>query len=334
MTLTSTTARAGREATTASRPVRRRRPKAAVKRSLVVWAMLTPALLGLGVFFVYPLIANVYFSFTRFNLLSAPEWIGLRNYQYLFTQDPRVVTAASNTLWLVVILVPVRMITALAIAGLLARAKRASGVWRTIFYLPALVPPVASVVAFVFLFNPGTGPVNQILASVGIKGPLWFSDPVLAKPSLVLMGVWVMGDIMIIFLASLLDVSKEQYEAASLDGANGIQKVRYVTLPSMAPVLVFAVITGVIDALQYFTQAAVASGVASGKTGVSVQLAQIMGYPNDSLLTYTEWLYVRGFSNFQLGYAAALAVVLFVVTAIFLAILLRQFKAFTPEGRS
>ncbi len=333
MTLTSTTVRAGQEAI-ASRPVRRRRPKDAVKRSLAVWAMLTPALLGLGVFFIYPLLANVYFSFTRYDLLSAPEWIGFRNYQYLFTQDPRVVTAASNTLWLVLILVPVRIITALAIAGLLARARRASGIWRTIFYLPALVPPVASVVAFVFLFNPGTGPVNQILASIGIKGPLWFSDPVLAKPSLVLMGVWVMGDIMIIFLASLLDVSKEQYEAASLDGANGIQKVRYVTLPNMVPVLVFAIITGVIDALQYFTQAAVASAVASGKTGVSVQLAQVLGYPSDSLLTYTEWLYVRGFSNFQLGYAAALAVVLFVVTGIFLAILLRRFNAFAPEGRS
>ena len=113
--------------------------------------MLTPALLGLAVFFVYPLVANLYYSFTRFNLLSPPEWIGLRNYQYLFTKDPMVATAALNTLWLVLILVPVRIITALAIAGLLVRAKRASGFWRTVFYLPSLVPPVASVVAFVFM---------------------------------------------------------------------------------------------------------------------------------------------------------------------------------------
>jgi multiple sugar transport system permease protein len=245
-----------------------------------------------------------------------------------------VVTAALNTLWLVVILVPVRIIMAMAVAGLLVRAKRASGLWRTLFYIPALVPPVASVVAFVFLFNPGTGPVNQILHAVGIPGPLWFSDPALAKPSLVLMGVWVMGDIMIIFLASLLDVPRDQYEAAALDGANGPQRVRYVTLPHMGPVLLFAIITGVIAALQYFTEAAVASSVASGKTGVSVQLSQVLGYPSDSLLTYTEWLYVRGFSNFQLGYAAALAVLLFVITAAFLFVLLRRFKAFTPEGRS
>ncbi|MEO6942030.1 MAG: sugar ABC transporter permease, partial [Terrimesophilobacter sp.] len=285
-------------------------------------------------FFVYPLFASIFYSFTRFDLVSPPKFIGLRNYEYLFTKDPKVWIAAGNTLWFVVILVPVRIITALGVAFLLVRAKRASGFWRTVFYLPALVPSVAGVVAFVFLFNPGTGPVNLILKSIGIQGPLWFNDPAWSKPSLLLLGIWVMGDIMIIFLASLLDVSKEQYEAASLDGANGVQKLRYVTLPNMAPVLVFAVITGVIDALQYFTQAAVASGVASGKTGVSVQLSQILGYPSDSLLTYTEWLYVRGFSNFQLGYAAALAVVLFVVTAIFLAILLRRFNAFTAEGRS
>jgi len=295
--------------------------------------MLTPALAGLAIFFVYPLVANVYYSFTRYNLLQAPEWIGFRNYTYLFTKDPKVVAAARNTLWLVVILVPVRIVTAMAMAGLLTRAKRAAGFWRTVFYLPALIPPVASLVAFVFLFNPGTGPVNAVLKLVGIKGPLWFNDPALAKPSLVLLGVWVMGDIMIIFLASLLDVPQEQHEAAALDGANAAQRIRYVTLPHLRPVLLFAIVIGVIDTLQYFTEAAVASSVASGRSGVSVQLNQVLGYPRDSLLTYTEWLYVRGFSNFQLGYAASLAVVLFVVTGVFLALLLRRFGAFSPDGR-
>jgi multiple sugar transport system permease protein len=113
-----------------------------------------------------------------------------------------------------------------------------------------------------------------------------------------------------------------------------VQRIRYVTLPNMVPVLIFAIITGVIAALQYFTEAAVASSVASGQSGVSVQLSQVLGYPSNSLLTYTEWLYVRGFSNFQLGYAAALAVVLFVITSIFLTVLMRQFKAFSPEGTS
>lgn len=298
----------------------------------IAYLMVAPALAGLAIFFVYPLVANIYYSFTRYNLLQAPQWIGWRNYSYLFTQDPKVVTAALNTLWLVVVLVPVRIVTAMAMAGLLTRAKRASGLWRTVFYMPALIPPVASIVAFVFLFNPGTGPVNAVLKLIGIKGPLWFNDPSLAKPSLVLLGVWVMGDIMIIFLASLLDVPQEQHEAAALDGANAVQRIRFVTLPHLRPVLIFAIVTGVIDTLQYFTEAAVASSVASGRSGVSVQLNQVLGYPHDSLLTYTEWLYVRGFANFQLGYAAALAVLLFVVTAVFLVLLLRRFDAFNPDG--
>lgn len=296
--------------------------------------MLAPALAGLLLFFVYPLIASIFYSFTRFDLVSPPEFIGLRNYEYLFTKDPKVWIAAGNTLWFVVVLVPVRIITALGVAFLLVRAKRASGFWRTVFYLPALVPSVAGVVAFVFLFNPGTGPVNLILKSIGIQGPLWFNDPDWSKPSLLLLGIWVMGDIMIIFLAALLDVPQELYEAASLDGARSWQKGWYVTLPSIVPVLVFAVVTGVIAALQYFTEAAVASTVASGKATVGAGSGGELGYPGNSLLTYTEWLYVRGFANYQLGYASALAVVLFVVAAVFLVILLRRVRAFTPEEAS
>ncbi len=324
--MTSTTTREG-QAATAGRPSRGSR-----KRKLATLALLTPALLGLVIFFVYPLIASVYYSFTRFDLVSAPQWIGLRNYVYLFTEDPNVWTATVNTLWFIVFWVPAKLIFALLIAGLLARAKKASGIWRTIFYLPALVPPVASVVAFVFLFNPGTGPVNQILKVFGIQGPLWFNDPAWSKPSLVLLGIWVMGDIMIIFLAALLDVPREQYEAASLDGANGLQQVRYVTVPSIGPVLLFALITGVIAAVQYFTEAAVASGVASGKAVVGEGIGSNIGYPDQSLLTYTQWLYVRGFSTYQLGYASSLAVILFIVSSAILILLLRRFKAFTPEG--
>ena len=326
-TIASRTGRAG----TLAVPVRPGLRRSQRRRLLTALAMLTPALLGLGLFFGYPLVASVFYSFTRYDLLSDPQWIGLRNYQYLFTEDPKVWIAAGNTLWFVVILVPVRLLTSLGVAALLVRARQASGFWRTVFYLPALVPPVASVVAFVFLFNPGTGPINTILHAVGIKGPLWFSDPNLAKPSLVLLGIWVMGDVMIIFLAALLDVPRDQYEAAELDGANAFQRGRYVTLPNITPVLVFAAVTGVIAALQYFTEAAVASAVASGKASVGDAAGAVAGYPDDSLLTYTQWIYVRGFSNFQLGYASALAVLLFVVAAVFLALLLRRVKAFTPE---
>jgi multiple sugar transport system permease protein len=294
--------------------------------------MLAPAVLGIVIFFVYPLIASVYYSFTSYNLLSDPVWVGLRNYQYLFTEDPNVGTAALNTLWFVIIMVPVKLAFAFAVAGLLARARRGNGVWRTLYYLPALVPPVASVVAFVFLFNPGTGPINLILGWLGVHpGPLWFNDPGLAKPSLLILSMWVMGDIMIIFLAGLLDVPRELYEASSLDGANGAQKLRYVTFPAMVPVLVFALVTGVIAALQYFTEASVASDTASGEATVGGGGSLVAGYPDQSLLTYTQWLYERGFEDFQLGYASALAVLLFIVASIFLVVLLRKVRAFMPE---
>jgi multiple sugar transport system permease protein len=295
--------------------------------------MLAPSLAGLALFFVVPLVLSVWFSFTRFDLLSAPQFIGLRNYAYLFTQDPKVWTAAGNTLWFVVILVPIRVVAALLVAALLARGRtsRASGFWRTLFYLPALVPPVASVVAFVFLFQPGNGPLNKILGALGLPQPLWFNDPALAKPSLVVMGVWVMGDAMIILLAALLDVPTEQYEAAELDGAGALRRGWYVTLPTIAPVVGFAVVTGVIAALQYFTEAAVASTVAQGKATVGEGASSVLGYPDDSLLTYTQWLYERGFGEYQLGYASALAVLLFVAAALVLAVLLRRFRAFSPE---
>lgn len=333
MSAVTTTTDAAPSATAApeTRPGAPRRRSAEHGRRRVALVMLTPALLGLAVFFVYPLLASLYFSFTRYNQLSAPQWVGLLNYRYLFTQDPQVGAAAINTLFFVVILVPVRIVCALLVAGLLVRARTGAGLWRTLFYLPALVPPVASVVAFVFLFNPGTGPVNQILRFFGIHGPLWFNDPSWSKPSLVILGVWVMGDIMIIFLASLLDVPRELYEATSLDGAGAIQQIRHITLPTIAPVIGFAVVTGIIAALQYFTEAAVASGVASGQATVGGGTSANLGYPGTSLLTYTELLYQHGFANFQFGYASAMAVVLFVITAILLALTIRRISVFRPE---
>ncbi len=300
-------------------------------RRRVAWALLAPAVLGLLIFFAYPLVATVYFSFTHYDLVSPPHWVGLANYRYMFAKDPKVWKAAGNTLWFIVFMMPVRIITATAVAALLTRPRPANGVFRTIFYLPALVPPVASVLSFVYLFNPGLGPVNRILAALGIEGPLWFNDPSWSKPSLLLLGVWVMGDLMVIMLSALLNVPAQQYEAASLDGANAWQRVRYVTVPNLRPVLIFAVVTGIIAALQYFTEAAVAAGVASGKAMVGEGVGAGLGYPENSTLTYPQWLYVQGFSNYALGYASTLAVVLFVVATVFVAILLRFTDAFNGE---
>jgi multiple sugar transport system permease protein len=296
--------------------------------------MLTPALLGMLVFFVYPLIATVYFSFTRFDLVSAPQWIGLRNYRYFLHEDPAVWQSIRNTLWLTAVMVPSRILFGLACAGIVTTVKRGGGVLRTLFYLPALAPPVASTVAFVFLFNPATGPVNHVLGWLGIDGPLWFNSPEWAKPGLSLLGLWAVGDVMIILVASLLDVPRDQYEAAGLDGANARQRFWYVTLPNIAPVLVFSVVTGVIAMLQYFTEAVVAAQVASGRANQGEGTATTLGYPSGSMLTFSQWLYQEGFTNFYLGYTSALAVIMFVVAMGFVVLLLVRSKTFVTGGQA
>jgi multiple sugar transport system permease protein len=321
------TGRAGRTAAGAPRATSNKRRRVRRER-LVLLSFMAPVFVGLVVFLIYPLLASVYFSFTTFDLINPPRWVGLRNWKFLL-EEPNIRVAARNTLWLVVFLIPARMLGALLTGLLLARYGRGAGVYRTLFYLPALAPPVAATLAFVFLFKPGTGPVNTILAWFGIEGPLWFASPDWSKPSLVLLGLWGVGDLMIIFLASLLDVPKEQYEAASLDGANSWQQFRYVTIPAINPVLLFAAVTGVITTLQYFTQAAVAASVASGQATTGGGISSTFGWPDGSTFTYPLWLYVVGFRYNAFGYANVLAVVLFVVALSVTVILLRRFRAYT-----
>lgn len=297
------------------------------RRNWTVLAFLTPWLLGLSIFFIYPLIATVVFSFTRYDLLSPPQFVGLRNYVYMFTEDPEVWQAVRNTLWLVVILVPARVVFGLLVSTLLIRIKAHAGFYRTAFYLPSLVPPVAGTIAFVFLFNPATGPINQTLGQLGLPQPGWFTDPFWSKPSLVLLGLWGVGDVMIILLASLLNVPKEQYEAAALDGTGPWQRFRYITLPNISPVLMFAAITGVIQTLQYFTEAVVAGTVASGQSTTGAGTGALLGWPEGSTLTYATWLYQQGFKNFYMGYASALAVVMFAFALIFTVVLLRRARS-------
>jgi multiple sugar transport system permease protein len=294
--------------------------------------LMAPAAIGFVVFFVYPLIATVYFSFTRYNLADDPIWVGLRNYRFFFADDPHVWQAIRNTAWLVAIMIPARMCFGLFVAGVLTTIRRGAGWFRALYYLPALAPPVAATLAFVFLFNPATGPVNTALKQVGINGPLWFNDSAWAKPALVLLGLWGVGDIMIIFLAALLDVPTSQYEAATLDGANAVQRWRYITLPTISPVLMFAAITGSIQTLQYFTQAAVAATVASGKSLVGQGVGSQLGYPDFSTLTFPQWIYFQGFNNYFLGYASALSVVLFAFAFGFMALLLRRSRSLINAG--
>ncbi|MBB6348303.1 carbohydrate ABC transporter permease [Nonomuraea muscovyensis] len=284
---------------------------------------LSPWLVGVSVFFVYPLLATVYFSFHRYDLFTL-EFAGLDNYRYLL-KDPRVVTSAKNTLWLVAFMVPAQVLFSLAVAQLVTMLKAGVGLFRTIFYLPTLVPAVAGTVTFVFLMNPATGPWNQFLAVFGITGPDWFGDPAWSKPSLTLLALWGCGNTMVIFLAALLDVPKHLYEAAAIDGAGAWRRFRSVTLPMISPVLMFSAVTGVIYALQYFTQAMIASRVASGATD-SAGSNFIPGYPDESLLTLPQWLFHVGFRDYSMGYACVLALLLFGTSMIFTLVLLRQFR--------
>jgi len=297
------------------------------KERLRTLAFLSPWLLGTGLFFLYPLATTAYLSFTRYDGFVSPVWNGLDNWKFVFQDYPFFWPAMRNTLWFVVVLVTLRIISGLVLGMLVIHVKRGHSVLRTIFYAPFLAPPVAATLAFVFLLNPGTGPVNTILGHIGLSAPSWFNDPTWSKPALTLLAVWGVGDLMVIFMAALLDVPRELYEASELDGAGAINRFRHVTLPHLRPVLLFAVITGVIAAMQYYTEPIVAGQVASGQIAGSGNQFE-PGYPGGSTLTLPQLVYNLGFQRFNIGAACVIAMVLFVLSMIFAALLMRRGSGF------
>jgi multiple sugar transport system permease protein len=304
---------------------RRARRRAAWRRRGTVALFLSPWLAGFSVFFGYPLVMSAYLSFTSYDLLSPPRWVGLGNYRYLLGTDEQIWPAVKNTLWLVAILVPLQVLFAFGVALMLTRARWGVGFFRTVFYLPALVPPVAAALGFVYLLNPATGPVNVVLRALGISDPLWFNDPAWSKPSLTLLGLWGIGNTMVIFLAAILDVPRHLDESAQLDGAGWLQRLRWVTVPSVSPVILFAVVLGVIQAMQYFTQAYVAASVAAGQASQAGSVSTLeLGYPEGSTLFYPILLYYNGFRFFHMGYAAAMAMLLLAVAFAITLVIIRN----------
>jgi multiple sugar transport system permease protein len=284
---------------------RRRRRRSAWRRQWVALAFMAPWIIGFSAFYVYPMASSLYFSFTKYDILSQPRWTGFSNYRFMFTSDPLFWVSLRNTLWIIAFLVPLQVIFAIATASVLTRVKRGLPFYRTIFFLPSMVPLVAATLGFIYLLNPA-GPVNRLLHLLHLPEPLWFVDPRYTKPGVALIGLWGIGQTMIIFLAALLDVPKQLYEAAEIEGANPWQRFRHVTLPMISPVIFFSLVIGMIQGFQYFTQAYVISR--------SGDQTRPVGYPQDSLLFYLSHLYQQGFEGFHMGYAAALSWVMFIVT--------------------
>ncbi|WP_130492963.1 carbohydrate ABC transporter permease [Motilibacter rhizosphaerae] len=290
---------------------------------MVILAFLSPWLIGTTVFFVYPLLSTVWFSFLHYDQITPATWVGLRNWTYVLTEYDGFWQALRNTLWFVAAMVTSRVVFGIGLGLLVTKVKTGTRTFRTLFYLPYLAPPVAATIAFAFLLNPGTGAVNTILGAVGIPTPGWFNDEHWAKPALTLLALWGVGDLMVIFMAALLDVPRELYEAAELDGAGAVRRFRWVTLPMIRPIVLFAVVTGVIQTMQYYTQAVVAGKVASGivdAPGTSFE----PGYPHGSTLTLPQLVYSLGFQRFDTGSACVVALVLFALAMAFTSLLLRR----------
>ncbi len=259
---------------------------------------------GLGVFTAYPVLASVYYSFCDYSVLTSPVWIGTENYQRLW-QDDLFWRALRNTLYFAVFSVPLGALVSLSLALLLNQEVRGRPVFRALFYLPSIVPAVASSMLWLWIFNGQYGLLNfvltPILGLIGLQPPIWLADPNWAKPALVMMSLWGVGNSMIIYLAGLQDVPKELYESAEIDGAGPWRKFWHITLPSISPVIYFNVLMGTIGALQVFTQAFIMSGGTDD------------GSPARSTLFYALYLFGQAFYQLRMGYASAMAWMLFVM---------------------
>jgi multiple sugar transport system permease protein len=270
------------------------------------YLFLLPWLIGLVVIIGGPMLASLYLSFTNYSLIQAPEWTGLENYVRMFN-DPRLLKSLAVTFTYVFVGVPLQLIVALAIAMLLNEGMRGLPFYRSIFYLPSMLgASVAIAVLWRQMFEVD-GLVNQVLRLFGIPATTsWIGDPQWALWTIILLHVWTFGSPMVIFLAGLRQIPGMYYEAASVDGASKWAQFRRITLPLLSPIIFFNLVLQIINAFQAFTQAFVVSNGTGG--------------PADSTLFYTLYLYQRGFVQFQMGYAAAMAWLLVVIIAAFTAI--------------
>jgi multiple sugar transport system permease protein len=279
-------------------------------RAGVLFAL--PWMVGMTLFVAIPLILTFYIAQTKFQIIGAPKWVGMQNYEALWT-DPAFWTSARNTLVFAVISVPLKLIIALGLALLLNRATALSSFYRTVFYLPFLMPAVAGSVVFMLLLTPNAGPVNLVLEALGFNPPDWLLDPNAALWTLIMLSLWPLGVETLVFLGGLQNIPKEVSEAADLDSPRGWHKLVWITLPLITPMVLFNLVIGIIYSFQIFTQAIVIGGTT--------------GTPAESTLMYMVVLYRAAFRYFNVGLAAAMATVLFVVVLILTLLIFRTARS-------
>jgi multiple sugar transport system permease protein len=269
-----------------------------------------PWIVGFLAFFAYPFFATIYYSFTDFNGVGHAKLIGFTNYVNLF-HDPLFKTSLFNTFYYTAIELPLSTVAALGLALLLNMRVKGMAVYRTIFYIPSIVPLVASCMIFVWIFNPASGIVNDLLTGAHIPAPNWFFSIAWSKPSFILLGLWGLGQPMVIYLAGLQGVPKDMYEVAALDGAGPWRRLRYITLPMISPIILFNVILQLVICISYFTQAQV------------IESSDIGG-PGTSTWFYVQYLYQQAFQFLKLGYSSAMAFFLFLISGIIMVLLFRS----------
>jgi multiple sugar transport system permease protein len=286
---------------------RRQLLRPAMREELTGWLFALPWIIGFLLFTAGPMLFSLYASFTRYNIIRwPPPWIGLENYDRLFTADPLFYKALANTFWMVAVKTPLVLLASLAIALLLNMNLPGDRAYRTLVYLPNVLSGVAAVFLWQWILSP-RGLFNTFLAELGIRGPGWFFVPAWTKPGMVVMGMWWIGGGVLIYLAGLKGIPREFYEAAELDGAGSWAKMWRITLPLLSPTIFFQVVTGIIGTFQIFTTALILSGK-----------DYALGGPGQSMLFYVLYLYNRAFGKvgqggLQMGYAAAMAWILFVI---------------------
>lgn len=278
------------------------------KESLTAYALLVPWIVGFAVFVAGPVLVSFGLSFTRYTILSPPQFLGLENYQKMFSgRDDLFVKSVKVTLYYTVIGVPLQVITGYALALLLNQKVRLLSFWRTAFYMPAVIPAVASAFVFAWTFDSRLGLVNGALRAIGIQGPKWFGSPYWVIPTFIILSLWGIGGGLVLYLSALQGVPTPLYDAAKVDGASGWQRFWNVTLPMTSPVVLFVFMTGIISSFQVFTGAYVITN----------------GGPADSSLFYVLQLYRVAFNYLKMGYGAAMAVVLFVVLLALTVVMMR-----------